>query len=258
MVGLSAPSYNGRLLNDHQFDSLLVVLVTPRNPLNIGAAARAMSNFGFLRLRVVNPYPVAFQEARSAVGAGPLLAAAEEFSTVAEAVADCQLVVGTTAGARRQPEHTLKPLQLGARRMRQELLRGQVALLFGSEKRGLSNADLSHCHWLMHIPTRSAHLSMNLGQAVAVCLYELSRGSGSSVLPRSETPASAGDLERMTTLILEALRVSGYLKPRANAEAEEKLRRLVYRLRLSSADATVWLGMVRKIARKLGLPGASQ
>jgi len=242
-----------RLLNDDQLASLVVVLVAPRNPLNIGAAARAMSNFGFLRLRVVNPYQVAFHEARSAVGAGPLLAAAEQFATVADAVADCRLVVGTTAGARRQPEHTLKPLQLGARHMRQELMRGQVAILFGSEKRGLSNEDLSHCHWLMHIPTRAVHLSMNLGQAVAVCLFELTRASRPSVLRPSENPASAGDLQRLTALLLEALRVSGYLKQGANLEAEEKLRRLVYRLRLSSADASVWLGMMRKIARRLGL-----
>src|SRR5712692_11941989 len=82
-----------------EFDRLRVVLVRTRNPLNIGAAARAMSNFGFLRLRVVNSYEVAWREARSAVGASALLAGAEEFKSVAEAVADCTLVVGTTAAA---------------------------------------------------------------------------------------------------------------------------------------------------------------
>ena len=76
---------------------LRVVLVAPRNPLNIGAAARAMSNFGFLHLRVVNPYDVAFREARSAVGASEVLANAEEYKSLAEAIADCTLVVGTTA-----------------------------------------------------------------------------------------------------------------------------------------------------------------
>ena len=73
------------------------MLVATRNPLNLGAAARAMSNFGFPCLRVVNPYAVAFREARSAVGATELLANAEEYASVAEAVADCTLVVGTTA-----------------------------------------------------------------------------------------------------------------------------------------------------------------
>jgi tRNA/rRNA methyltransferase len=81
-------------------DNLRVVLVATRNPLNIGAAARAMSNFGVERLRVVNPYEVAFREARSAVGASAVLAKAEEYTSVAEAVADCKLVVGTTAAGR--------------------------------------------------------------------------------------------------------------------------------------------------------------
>ena len=83
--------------NEPHGDRLRVVLVATRNPLNIGAAARAMSNFGFSRLRVVNPYEVAFREARSAVGASAVLASAEQYKNVTEAVADCTLVVGTTA-----------------------------------------------------------------------------------------------------------------------------------------------------------------
>ena len=92
-----------------------MVLVATRNPLNIGAAARAMSNFGFRRLRVVNPYHEAFREARSAVGAAHVLASAEEYASVAEAVADCSLVVGTTAVGHRQLQHPLRHLQEGAR-----------------------------------------------------------------------------------------------------------------------------------------------
>ena len=161
------------------FDRLCVVLVSTRNPLNIGAAARAMSNLGFLRLRVVNPYEASFREARSAVGAAPLLAKAEQYSSVAEAVADCSLVVGTTAVSNRELNHPLRLLKDAAPVIRKRLQAGgRVALLFGSEKRGLSNDDFSHCHWLMHIPTREEHTSMNLGQAVAVCLYELARGAG--------------------------------------------------------------------------------
>src|SRR5437868_2912249 len=136
-----------------------------------------MSNFGFTHLRVVNPYDVAFREARSAVNASALLASAEEYKSVAEAVADCALVVGTTAGTRRDLQLPLRPLQEGARRIRRALQSGPVALLFGSEKRGLSNQDFDHCHWLMRIPTREQHPSMNLGQAVAICLYELARDS---------------------------------------------------------------------------------
>src|ERR1700724_950690 len=110
----------------------------------MGAAARAMSNFGFRRLRVVNPYDLAFREARSAVGASELLANAEEFTSVAEAVADCTLVVGTTAVGRRELRHAVRRLDDGARLIRQRLASSRVALLFGSEKVGLSNEDLSH------------------------------------------------------------------------------------------------------------------
>jgi len=134
-----------------------MVLVNTRNPLNIGAAARAMSNFGFLHLRVVNPFELAFREARSAVGAAPLLAQTEEFKSLQEAVADCSLVVGTTALSRRDPQHIVRDLQQGARLIRKRLAKGRVALLFGSEKRGLSNEDLSHCHWLLHIRNRDRH-----------------------------------------------------------------------------------------------------
>ena len=110
-------------------DHLRVVLVDARNPLNIGAAARAMSNFGIRRLRVVNPYQVAFRQARSAVNAGDLMAAAEEFTTVAEAVADCALVVGTTAVGHRELHHPLRRLEAGVRLIRKRLPAENVALL---------------------------------------------------------------------------------------------------------------------------------
>ncbi|HKD80547.1 MAG TPA: TrmH family RNA methyltransferase [Candidatus Angelobacter sp.] len=238
-----------------EFDRLCVVLVSTRNPLNIGASARAMSNLGFSRLRVVNPYEASFREARSAVGAAPLLKSAEEYTTVADAVADCSLVVGTTAAHNRELHQPLKLLPQAAQIIRRRLRSGRVALLFGSEKRGLSNADLSHCHWLLHIPTRAEHLSMNLGQAVAVCLYELIRGvNGEKTLSSDSSqlkPATAGELERLTSLLLDALKSSGYLEGKAVAVKEEKVRQMLRRLNLSVPDAEVWLGMLRQIAWKL-------
>jgi len=237
-------------------DNLRVVLVAARNPLNIGAAARAMSNFGVRRLRVVNPYEAAFREARSAVGAAGLLAKAEQYASVGEAVADCRLVVGTTAAGRRELQHRLLRLEEGARAIKRQLKTGPVALLFGSERVGLSNRELSHCHWVMRIPTREEHGSMNLGQAVAVCLYELVRGqktapARSALGKKEKTSATSQEVERLTQMLLEVLGASGYVKPRAVA-AEEKLRRLVRRLELNSDDAAVWLGMLRQIAWKLG------
>src|ERR1700686_278162 len=179
-------------------------MVSTRNPLNIGAAARAMANFGFSRLRVVNPYDLAFREARSAVGAAPLLKDAEKLPAVADAVADCRLVVGTTSVGHRELQHSIRRLEYGARLIRRALERGPVALLFGSEKFGLSNQDLSHCNWLMRIPTIGQDLSMNLGQAVALCLYELARDpKAANVRPEKIALAGAAENEQITTRLLD-------------------------------------------------------
>jgi TrmH family RNA methyltransferase len=233
------------------FDQLRVVLVATRNPLNIGAAARAMSNFGFLNLCLVNPYEPSFREARSAVGASDLLASAHVFPTVAEAVADCTLVVGTTAVGSREVRHPVKGLQDAAPLIRKRLVAGSVALLFGSEKFGLSNEDLSHCNWLVRIPTREEHRSMNLGQAVAVCLYELARSSRRVQIPEKGHPATAGDIDRVAALLLEALDASGSLKSRSAPRTEAKLRLLMRRHNLTAEDAKFWLGMFSQIVWKL-------
>jgi TrmH family RNA methyltransferase len=235
-----------------ELDHLRVVLVAARNPLNIGAAARAISNFGFSWLRVVNPYEVAFREARSAVGASALLASADEYKNVAEAVADCTMVVGTTAFRHRELQHPLRRLEYGGGLIRKHLTSGRVALLFGSEKVGLSNEDLSHCHWLMRIPTCQEHISMNLGQAVAVCLYELVRDAEIPSQVVKQENASAGEVERITVLLLEALLLSGYLRPGSAASTKEKVRRLMRRLRVPASDSDVWLGILRQIVWKCG------
>jgi tRNA/rRNA methyltransferase len=208
-----------------------------------------MSNFGFLSLRLVNPYDVAFREARSAVGAAPVLEAAREFSSVAEAVADCSLVVGTASPGRRDPQLPLRRLEPGARLLRKHA--GAAALLFGSEKFGLSNDDLAHCHWLMRIPTRDEHQSMNLGQAVAVCLYELVRNGRPAPPEPVRKSATSAEAERITQVFLSTLASSGYTNPKNARSTELKIRRMVRRLHLSSRDAEMWLGMLRQICWKL-------
>lgn len=236
-----------------EFDRVRVVLVATRNPLNIGAVARAMSNFGFFRLTLVNPYDPSFREAKSAVGATELLANAQVFATVGEAVAECTLVVGTTAVGAREVRHPLKYLEAGARAIRAQLRggKGDVAILFGSEKFGLSNEDLSHCNWLLRIPTRDAHRSMNLGQAVAVCLYELMRGTKTLVAADSHNAASSGDIDRVASLLLDALALAGSLDSRSATTTGQKLRRLMRRHNLSTEDAKFWLGMFGQITYKL-------
>jgi tRNA/rRNA methyltransferase len=189
------------------------------------------------------------------VGASDLLEKAEEYKTVAEAVADCALVVGTTAVRHRA-------LQLPVRRLdepagsavRQQLQTARVALLFGSEKIGLTNKDFSHCHWLLNIPTKEKNISMNLGQAVAVCLYELARGVPLPPHAEGVILATAGEAEQITEVLLEALRISGYVKPGTDAMFEKKARSLILRFKLETYDAKLLLGMVRQIVWKLRLP----
>jgi tRNA/rRNA methyltransferase len=219
--------------------------------LNIGAAARAMSNFGFSELRLVNPYEVAFREARSAVKAQHVLAAAQEFATLAEAVSDCALVVGTTSRGPRALEHPLRRLELGGKIIAKKLTQAPVALLFGSEKFGLSNEDLSHCHWLMRIPTREEHGSMNLGQSVAVCLYEIVRQPALAQREPLKPAARAEDLERLTERLEEVLGLAGYVHGPMEGSTRMKIRRLVRRMDLNAHDAEVWLGMLRQMRWKL-------
>jgi len=172
-----------------ELENLVVVLVRTRNPLNLGAVARAMSNFGATELRAVRPYGKAWREARSAVGAGGVMASAKEFATLDEAVADCTLVVGTTSVGNREMKHPLHEPAVAAPLLHEQMRAGRVAVLFGSEKWGLSNEELSYCHWLLRIPTREEHRSMNLGQAAAVLLYEMGGrgGKGDEASKRCET-----------------------------------------------------------------------
>src|SRR5450631_4297626 len=189
-----------------------------------------MSNFGVTTLRLVNPYEIAFKEARSAVRSQYILERSEVFDSVAAAVADADLVVGTTALGNRDLHVPLYRLEAAGRLIRELLSAGPVALLFGSEKFGLSNDDMSHCHWLMRIPTRDEHASMNLGQAVAVCLYEIVRSpAAAKAAPETRREARAGDLERITAMLGESLAQSGYVHERVEGSTELKLRRLIRR-----------------------------
>ena len=233
-----------------------MVLVRARNPSNIGAVARAMHDFGFRHLRVVNEYAVPFATARSAVDASEVLAGAMEFGSVAEAVADCTLVVGTTAVGERALLHPLHALPEAGVEMGNALAQeGRVALLFGSEKTGLSNDELSHCHWLLTIPMKEheevRHPSMNLGQAVAVCLYELVRETGVHAGVGVALAAEAGEVERLTMLLTEVLEQTGYTRRHPANCDEQQIRRLVVRMGVSASDVPVWMGILRQVLWKM-------
>src|SRR5690242_17545766 len=166
-----------------------------------------MANFGLTDLRLVNPYDQAFREAVSAVGGVSVLRSARVFVSVADAVADCSLVVGTTAAQHRAPRQPVERLEAGIVRVHAHP--GQVACLFGSEKFGLSNEDMSFCHRLIRIPTDPATPSMNLGQAVAVCLYEFRRTDSEPRRSRFE-PVAGAEVDEITRKLLDVLEESGY------------------------------------------------
>lgn len=213
-----------------------------------------MSNFGFFDLRLVAPYELAYQDARSAVNASEVLQKSRVFETLPQAIEDATLVIGTASLGHRDLQLPLERLEAGVQRIRQ--LQGQrVALLFGSEKFGLSNDDLAYCDSLIAIPTRAEHESMNLGQAVAICLYELIRDGSQVPYSRAlHDPANAGDLDRLEAGLLEALQMSGYVKPRIAVSTQHKLRRLLRRLQLNHRDSVVWAGMLRQVLWKLRSP----
>ncbi len=255
-----------------------VILVSPRNPLNIGAAARAMANFSFSRLTVVAPYEPHWREARSAVGAPELLQNAQETTTLADAVADCTFVAGTGTRTHRKPEQPVISLPGLMEVLSPNFSSGgRVALVFGPEKHGLTRDDLSYCHALVEIPTDPGQPSMNLGQAVAVCLYELSRiipapGEQRTAGPATLRPfpqqketermghgaaepgSSSGTLDRLAGLIEETMAAAGY-SPRAMQPANRHdLRLLLRRLAPSSLDTRRMMGLFRRILYRLQHP----
>ncbi len=251
------------MLTSEQLDRVVVVLVRARNPNNIGAVARAMHDFGFRHLRVVNDYAVPFHTAKSAVDASAVLASSIEAGSIADAVADCTLVIGTTAVGARTIDHPLHALPHAATLIHRDIAQSgaRVALLFGSEKTGLSNDELSHCTWLLTIPMRprpmqscedSRHLSMNLGQAAAVCLFELVRNDQVAPITTPPPQAEAGDLERLTTLLTNVLERTGYTTRHPASCQPARIRRLIRRMGVEQEDAPVWMGILRQILWKLG------
>jgi TrmH family RNA methyltransferase len=211
-----------------------------------------MANFGFDDLRVVNPYDIAFREAVSAVGGAHVLQSARVFHSVGDAVADCSLVVGTTAAQKRELQQPLEPVDTGITRLREHP--GPAALLFGSEKFGLSNDDLSFCHSLLRIPTAPETPSMNLGQAVAICLYEYARRALAAPRRARADAIEGADAEQMTRMLLDVLEQSGYMNRITAISTEQKIRRWVRRMRLGRRDVPLMMGILRQVLWKFRDP----
>ena len=172
-----------------------IVLVRPRNPVNIGACARAMANFGLSDLVVVDPFEPVWKETRSAPGAERLVQEARLAVTWEEAVVNCEIVLGTSSFHQRPFEHATVELPNLNRQLSSYASSAPLALVFGSERSGLSNAELARCHAVIHIPTQTKTPSMNLGQAAAVILYEMRRAGWEPV--GEPAPARGAELESL-------------------------------------------------------------
>ena len=218
-----------------------------------------MANFGSRSLRVVDPYEPHWREAKSAVGAESLLQDARVFPSLRDAVADCALVVGTGTRTHRKPDQPTVLLPALVPRVESDIGRGgRVALVFGPEKRGLTRDDLACCHLMVEIPTDPRQPSMNLGQAAAVCLYELAR-SGSDDSPirpieRVEPAASSATVDRLADVIEETMTASGYSPEIMQAANRHDLQVMLRRLGWSESDAKRALGLFRRILWRLRKP----
>lgn len=229
--------------------SLRIVLVQPRNPLNIGAAARAMANFGFDDLALVEPYDEAWRHARSARAGAEVLARARCFERLCDAIADREFVVGTTAGSGRVPEVPLDPWTESAAAFGER----RCALLFGSEKTGLRVEDISYCQQLARLPTVAGAPSLNLGQAVAICCYELRRQPPVRISAEPRVPAAGvSERERLVEQWTPLLEHIGVFRPLHRASQTRRLREMLLRWHLASRDTRLLLGVARELRRVLG------
>jgi tRNA/rRNA methyltransferase len=217
-----------------------------------------MANFGFAHLTVVAPFVPHWREAKSAVGAPELLANAKEFATLSEAVSGCTFVAGTGTRTYRKPDQPIVSLPNLASILQRELARGgRVALVFGPEKHGLTRQDLSWCHALVEIPTDARQPSMNLGQAAAVCLYELARPVTAPSPPATEptdTPSSSDSLDRLAKLIEETMAAADYSPASMTEPNRHDIRVFLRRLTLSAKDARRVMGLFRRILWRLKMP----
>lgn len=239
-----------------------IVLVGTQHPGNIGSAARALKTMGLARLVLVAPEtPPNGDSFALAAGADDLLSSAVICDTLAEAVADCRLVLGCTARARRITLPELLPSVGAARLVSRAAAEEEVALVFGRERTGLDNDELQLCHEAVHIPANPGYSSLNLAAAVQVLTYEvrlaLLAASETLVAPshRHESLASHAQMEGFFTQLGETLEAIDFHKGRAPASAMRKLRRLFMRVGLDEPEVRLLRGILSDATRMATLAG---
>jgi TrmH family RNA methyltransferase len=254
---------------------LVVVLVEPHHPGNLGAVARAMANMGAEHLRLVNACAIDDESRALAWGALHLLERAERYPDFESAIEDCTTVVGFSA---RDGRFRLPPLLVSDAAAELRARGGKIALVFGREDSGLRFEEIERCHRLVRIPTTGPHSSLNLAQAVLIGLYEIeARGTspvdlapaeGARQRPRvfsnetlggTEELIDSGSLERLIADWEAALRALGYDSfgpPELIDRTMRRLRRLFFRAGLERDDADMLFGFARRITGAYRRPGS--
>lgn len=230
-----------------------IILVGTTHPGNIGAAARAMKNMGLADLMLVRPrhFPHAEATARAA-GAEDLLRAARVVDSLEQALADCVYVAGASARSRTIGWPSMTPREC-AGRLLHESRNGTTAVVFGSEKAGLSNDDVDRCHTLLTIPTEPGFSSLNLAMAVQVVAYELrvARIGEAGEAFKSETrPATGEELENFYSHLEQVLTDGGFLDPDNPRHLMRRLRRLFVRAQPDLNEINILRGMLAALDPK--------
>ena len=237
-------------------DQISVILVNTSHPGNIGAAARAMKNMGLVNLVLVNPkeFPHAEATARAA-GADDVLGAAKIVGSLQEGIAECHFVVGTSARQRTVPWPLSNPRQC-VEKIRPLLASGQrVAFVFGNEQSGLSNEELSLCHYHLHIPCDEHFSSLNVAAAVQIVSYELRMmldEKEPKTLPTEEIAVTAGEMESFYLHLEELLVQVGYLDLGNPGKLMLRLRRLFNRAIVEPNEIHILRGIFTAVEQRVG------
>lgn len=227
--------------------NIRIVLCRPIYGGNIGSVCRAMANMGISDLVIAGAGEFDPLEARKmACSANNILESCRRVATLPEALADCALVFGATARKGLYRQHTRSPRDW-AQGILEAAHSGRVALLFGPEDDGLSNEELAQCHHLIRIPSTAAYTSLNLSQAVMICMYELYIASGTfEPLPEKSPLAESGMKERMFAMWEQILLEIGFMEPAKAQHMMLGVRRIFSRGALSEDDVRILMGIARQ------------
>ncbi len=236
------------------FDNISIVMINTTHPGNIGAAARALKNMGLGKLVLVDPkeYPTAKAQWRAA-GATDVLEQAEVVNTLDEAIADCGLVIGTSARERRIPWPLLTPRECGDR-VSAESNEHKVAILFGREDRGLTNEELQKCHYHVHIPANPEYSALNIAAAIQVIVYEIrmsalapDNGEALRFTDWDVAPAKIEALDHYYEHLEATLADLKFLDPDNPRQTVTRMRRLFNRVRMDEMEINILRGMLTSI-----------